>query len=187
MAVVLAMNWWAMALRGIVAILFAALTFFTPGITIAFLVFLFGGYALVDGILAIISAVRAVHGHRRWGSFLLEGVVGIAFGLFTFFVPGLTLLFLIYLVGAWAIVTGALEIAAAVRLRQHIAGEWLLGLMGVVSILFGVAIYAAPVAGAVVIAWWIGAYALVFGILLLTLAFRLRAHRERLTTQTVQA
>jgi uncharacterized membrane protein HdeD (DUF308 family) len=187
MAFVLATNWWALALRGIVAILFAALTFFIPGITITFLVLLFGGYALVDGILAITSAVRAVHGRRRWGAFLLEGVVGIAFGLFTFVVPSLTLLFLIYLVGAWAIVTGVLEIAAAVRLRRHIAGEWLLGLMGLVSILFGVAIYAAPVAGAVVIALWIGAYALVFGVLLLTLAFRLRAHRERLTTQALSA
>lgn len=175
MANVVAMHWWALAIRGIVAILFAILTFTVPGITLAAIVILFGAYALIDGIFAIASAIRAVHGHKRWGAFLVEGVVGIVAGLITLFVPIVTLAFLIYVVAAWAIVTGVLEIAAALRLRQHIAGEWLLVLTGILSILFGVAIFWVPGAGALIIAWWLGAYALIFGILLLGLAFRLRS------------
>ena len=169
------MHWWAIALRGVLAILFALMTFAVPGITLAVLVILFGAYALVDGIVAIVSAIRAAHGHRRWGAFLVEGIVGILAGLVTLFMPGVTLAFLIYVVGAWAIVTGVLEIAAAVRLRKHVAGEWLLILTGVVSILFGIAVFWAPIVGAIAIAFWLGAYALIFGILLLVLAFRLRS------------
>jgi uncharacterized membrane protein HdeD (DUF308 family) len=172
------MNWWALALRGIAAIVFAILTFAVPGVTLAVIVILFGAYALVDGIFAIISAVRAARGHRPWGSFLLEGTVGVIIGLVTFFVPAVTLAFLIYLVGAWAIVTGVLEVAAAIRLRRYIAGEWLLALTGVISILFGILVYWAPLAGALAIVWWLGVYALVFGILLLLLSFRIRSFRS---------
>lgn len=187
MASLLAMNWWALAARGVIAILFAILTFSVPGLTLAALVLIFGAYALLDGVLAIVSAVRAARGHKRWGAFLLEGIVGVAAGLFTFFIPGVTLLFLIYLVAAWAVITGILEISAAIRLRRHIAGEWLLALTGIVSIVFGVLIYIAPIAGAVVIVWWLAAYALVFGVLLLILAFRLRSLRPRLTAQSQPA
>ena len=175
MAITSGVHWWALALRGVLAILFALMTFVVPGITLAVLVILFGAYALVDGIVAIVSAIRAAHGHRRWGAFLVEGIVGILAGLVTLFMPGVTLAFLIYIVGAWAIVTGVLEIAAAVRLRKHVAGEWLLILTGVVSILFGIAVFWAPIVGAIAIAFWLGAYALIFGILLLILAFRLRS------------
>jgi uncharacterized membrane protein HdeD (DUF308 family) len=175
MAAVLAMNWWALALRGIVAILFAILAFAIPGITLTVIVLLFGAYALVDGIFAIISAVRAARGHRRWGSFLIEGIVGIIIGLITFWVPILTLDVLIYFVAAWALVTGALEISAAIRLRRHIRGEWILLLTGIVSILFGVLVFWAPVLGAIAIAWWLAAYAFIFGILMLMLAFRLKS------------
>lgn len=178
MATLLARNWWALALRGAASILFAILAFALPGITLAVIVILFGAYALVDGIFAIVSAIRALQGHKPWGSFLLEGAFGIVIGLVTFFVPGVTLTFLVALVAIWAIITGALEIAAAVRLRRHVPGEWLLILTGVVSVLFGILLFAAPLTGALVIVWWLGAYALIFGILLLMLAFRLRSlHR----------
>jgi uncharacterized membrane protein HdeD (DUF308 family) len=178
MATLLARNWWALALRGGAAILFGILAFALPSVTLAVLVILFGSYALVDGIFAIVSAIRALHGHKPWGSFLIEGAIGIIIGLITFFVPGVTLAFLVALVAVWAILTGALEIAAAIRLRRHLPGEWLLILTGVLSVLFGILILAAPVAGALVIVWWLGGYALVFGILLLTLALRLRSlHR----------
>jgi uncharacterized membrane protein HdeD (DUF308 family) len=173
------MNWWALALRGVAAIIFAILTFALPGITLTVIVLLFGAYALIDGILAIVSAIRAAQGHKRWGSFLLEGIIGILAGLVTLFAPALTLTFLIFVVGGWAIVTGVFEIAAAIRLRRHLAGEWLLALTGVLSVLFGVLIFWAPAAGALVLALWLGAYALVFGILLLTLAFRLRSFQLR--------
>lgn len=168
------MHWWALALRGVIAIIFAILTFVVPGLTLRVLVLLFGVYALIDGIFAIVSAIRAAHGHSRWGAFLLEGIVGILAGLLTLAAPAITLTFLIYVVGAWAVVTGILEIAAAIRLRRRVAGEWLLVLTGVVSIIFGAVIFAAPLVGALAIAWWLGVYALIFGVLLLTLAFRLR-------------
>ena len=184
MAAVLSTNWWALAFRGALAILFAILTFIWPGITLSVLVVLFGIYAFVDGFLAIASTVRAVRGHRRWAAFLFEGVVGILAGLCAFLVPGLTLAFLVILIAAWAIITGVMEIVAAVRLRRHIPGEWLLILTGVVSIVFGILIYVAPIAGAIVIVWWLAAYALLFGILLLTLAFRLRALHPTLIAQT---
>lgn len=178
MAALLARNWWALAIRGAAAIVFAILAFALPSITLAVLVILFGAYAFVDGVFAIVSAIRALQGHRPWGSFLIEGIVGIVIGLITFFVPGVTLAFLIALVAIWAIVTGIFEIAAAIRLRRHVPGEWLLLLTGIFSFLFGVLIFFAPVAGALVIVWWLAAYALVFGILLLVLAFRLRSlHR----------
>ncbi|MBV9404870.1 MAG: HdeD family acid-resistance protein [Acidobacteriaceae bacterium] len=175
MAITSGVHWWALALRGLVAILFALFTFAVPGITLAVLVILFGAYALVDGVIAIVSAVRAAHGHRRWIAFLVEGIVGILAGLVTLFVPAVTFAFLIYVVGAWAIVTGVLEIAAAVRLRQHVAGEWLLILTGIISVIFGVVVFWAPIVGALAIAWWLGVYAFIFGILLLVLAFRLRS------------
>ena len=172
-------HWWALALRGVVAILFGLLTFAVPGITLAVIVILFGAYALVDGFVAIVSAVRAAHGHGRWGAFLVEGIVGILAGLVTFFMPILTLAVLVYLVAAWAIVTGLLEIVAAFRLRRYVTGEWLLVLAGIASVIFGVLVFWAPLTGAVVIAWWFGAYVLIFGILLLVLAFRLRSLQAR--------
>lgn len=188
MAALLARNWWAVALRGVAAIVFAVLAFAMPGITLAVLVILFGAYALVDGIFAIVSAIRAVQGHRHWGAFLIEGAVGIIIGLVTFFVPGVTLAFLIALVAVWAIVTGVLEIAAAILLRRHIPGEWLLIVTGALSVIFGVLIFVSPMAGALVIVWWLAAYALIFGILLLLLAFRLRSfHRGGLEGSVARA
>ena len=183
MAVVLSTNWWALAFRGALAIVFAILTFIWPGITLAVLVLLFGVYAFTDGFLAIASTIRAVRGHKRWGAFLLEGIVGILAGFCAFFVPALTLAFLVLLIAAWAIITGVLEISAAVRLRRHVPGEWMLIVAGVLSIIFGILIYIAPIAGAFVIVWWLAAYAFIFGVLLLVLAFRLRAMHPRLIAQ----
>lgn len=174
MPVLLARNWWALAVRGIAAILFGIVTLAMPGITLAVLVLIFGAYALIDGIFAIVSAIRAARGHRPWGSFLLEGTVGIIVGLITLFLPGVTLAVIVGLVAAWAIITGIFELAAAIRLRRHIAGEWLLILSGAVSILFGIFVFWAPVVGALAIVWWLGIYALIFGILLLSLSMRLR-------------
>src|ERR1700755_729460 len=158
MPAVLATNWWALALRGVIAILFAIITFTIPGMTLAILVMLFGAYALVDGIFAIIATVRAAHGHRRWGAFLLEGVVGILAGLATLTNPIAVAAVLIYIIAGWAIITGVLEIAAGFRLRRHMEGEFLLILTGVISIVFGIASFWAPVIGALAIVWWLGVY-----------------------------
>ena len=175
MRVILARNWWSLVIRGIAAIIFGILTFVWPGITVTALVFLFAGYALVDGVVSLAGAVRAAEAHDRWGALLLEGIVGIAAAIATILWPGITALSLVFVIAAWAIITGVAEIAAAVRLRKHIHGEWLLALAGILSILFGVLVVAMPIAGALVIAIWIGAYALVFGVTLVALGFRLRS------------
>jgi uncharacterized membrane protein HdeD (DUF308 family) len=171
----LARRWWALALRGVIAVLFGLLTFFIPGITLISLVLLFGFYAILDGIFDIVSAMKAP-GHH-W-PLLVEGIVGIVAGLVTFMWPAITAMVLVYLIAFWAILTGLLEIVAGIRLREVIANEMLLILMGVISTLFGILIIIFPGAGALAIIIWIGAYAVVFGIILIVLAFRLRSFRE---------
>jgi uncharacterized membrane protein HdeD (DUF308 family) len=145
-------------------------------------VLIFGADAFADGVLAIVSAVRRRGTTDEWGMLLLEGIVGVAAGLVTLFWPGITALTLLYVIAFWALLTGVLEIAAAIRLRKLITGEWLLALGGVASIVFGVAIALFPAAGALALVLWIGAYMLLFGALLVGLGFRLRA-RGRHHTQ----
>jgi uncharacterized membrane protein HdeD (DUF308 family) len=174
MPAVLATNWWALALRGVVAILIGIFTFLMPGITLGVLVLLFGAYALVDGVLNLAAAWRAHAGQDHWWVLVFEGIAGIAAGILTFLWPAITTLVLVFLIAGWAIVTGVFEIAAAIRLRKVITGEWVLALLGIMSILFGVFIAAVPLAGALAIALWFGIYAFAFGILLVVLAFRLR-------------
>src|SRR5579859_1242311 len=113
-------HWWVLALRGVLAILFAVIAFCWPGITLVSLVWLWGAYAFVDGVFTLIASVRAAEHQQRWGMLLLEGISGIAVGIIAFAWPGITALVLVYLIAAWAIVTGLLEIAAAIRLRQLI-------------------------------------------------------------------
>lgn len=170
----LARNWWSLVVRGILGILVGILTFVWPGITLLALVFLFAGYALVDGALSLAGAVHAAATREHWGSLLFEGIIGIVAAFVTFLWPGITALSLVYVIAIWAIVSGIAEIVAAVRLRKHISGEWLLGLSGIASVVFGVLVAWAPLAGALVIALWFGAYTLVFGVLLVALGFRLR-------------
>jgi uncharacterized membrane protein HdeD (DUF308 family) len=172
----LSRNWWALALRGLAAILFGILAFAWPGITLFVLIVFFGAYMLVDGIFAIVAAVRAAGDGARWGLMLIEGILGVVVGLVTFFWPGLTALALLYLIAAWAIVTGIMEIAAAIRLRREMVGEWALILGGALSVLFGVLLVVIPArAGLLSLTWLIGAYAVAFGVLQVVLAFRVRS------------
>jgi uncharacterized membrane protein HdeD (DUF308 family) len=175
---VLSRNWWALALRGVAAILFGLAAFFLPGITLAVLILLFGAYMLVDGIFAIIAAVRAEEHDTRWWLLLAEGVLGVLAGIVAFLWPGLTALALLYLVAAWAIITGVLEIVGAIRLRKEIEGEWALILGGILSVIFGVLLAVMPGVGILALIWLIGAYALVSGVLLIVLAFRVRNETE---------
>lgn len=175
MLVVYTGSWWAMALRGLAAVIFGILAFAWPNITITALVFLFGAYALVDGAFAIVAGIRAPKGYKRWWLLLIEGMLSVAAGVFAFMVPAMTAYILLILIASWAIVTGAFEIAAAIQLRKEIRGEWLLVLSGVASILFGAALLFNPIVGALAVVWLIGAYAIVFGILLIILGFKLRS------------
>jgi uncharacterized membrane protein HdeD (DUF308 family) len=174
MNLTLARNWWSLVIRGIVGILLGIISFAWPGITLRALVLLFGAYVLINGVMSFVGAVRAAGVRERWGALLFEGVVGILAAVVTVLWPAITALALVYIIAIWAIFSGAAEIAAAVRLRRHISNEWLLGLAGVLSILFGVLMAAAPAIGAVVIAVWFGAYALVLGVVLVALGIRMR-------------
>jgi len=173
---VLRHNWWAILLRGILAIVFGLLVVFYPGAAIVALVILFGAYAAVDGVFAIISAVLAAEAHERWWPFILEGIAGLAIGAITFFRPETTALALYLLIAAWAIITGVLEIIAAIRVRLAIANEiWLL-IGGICSIVFGILMIVFPMVGALALIWVIGSYAILFGILMIAFSLRVRAH-----------
>jgi Uncharacterized conserved protein len=168
-------NWWAFLIRGIMGIVFGVVTFFQPGISLAALVLLFGAYAFVDGIFAIMSAIRRRTGSEPWWLLSLEGIAGIAAGVMTLLWPGLTAIVLLYVIAAWALVTGAFEIAAAIRLRKIINHEWLLVLSGVASIGLGVLLMLLPGPGALALVLWIGAGALVSGVMFVVLSLRLRS------------
>ncbi len=176
MPLILRTNWWALVLRGAAAVLLALVTFAVPGITVAFLVTVFGIYALIDGALAIFSTIKAVQGHRRWGAFLLEGVIGIVFGLYAILAPVAAAAVFVSIIAFWAILTGVAEIFAAIRLRREIRGEWLLGLTGVFSVLLGAYLLARPVAGAIFFVYVLAGYGLVFGTLLIAFGLRMRRH-----------
>jgi uncharacterized membrane protein HdeD (DUF308 family) len=170
----LARNWWAMLIRGIAAVVFGIIAFLLPVTALAVLAMLFGAYLLVDGVFAIVAAVAAAAHHLRWGLLLAEGVINILVGLLALAAPGAVVIGVVWVMAAWAIITGALMLAAAFRLHgSH--GNWLLGLGGLISVVWGVLLWLWPLMGALVITLWLGAYAVIFGIALIAFAFRLRA------------
>jgi uncharacterized membrane protein HdeD (DUF308 family) len=170
----LAKNWWAFAIRGVLGILFGIIAFAWPGVTMLSLVLVFAAYAIVDGVFAIVAAVRAAGRHQSWVLFLLEGVVGLLVGVLAVLWPALTVVVFVTLIGFWALLSGGLMLGAAFRVGpEH--GRWWFVLGGIASIVYGALLLIAPLIGALVLTWWIGAYALVFGIAMLVAAFRLRA------------
>ena len=172
-------NWWLIALRGVFAFLFGLIALFMPVVSLAALVLLFAAYMGVDGIVAIIAAVGAARRHERWGWRVFEGIADLIAGAIAFLWPLVTILAFVLLMGAWAIVSGALLAAAAFRL--HVThGRWLMLVGGVISMIWGVLLIFWPLAGALVLTWWMAAYALFFGVALLVLAFRLRRRRHEL-------
>jgi uncharacterized membrane protein HdeD (DUF308 family) len=169
----LARNWWLILLRGICAIVFGVFTFAWPGVTLVTLVLFYGAYALVDGVFALLAAIMGRQPAPRWWLALI-GVFGIAVGLLTWLMPGLTALVLLYYIAVWAIATGVTQIAGAIRLRKEIDNEWILIASGIISVLFGLILIAQPGAGALSVLFVIGVYAIIHGIALIALAFRLR-------------
>lgn len=179
MSAALARNWGFIALRGALAILFGIVAILLPGPTLAALVLLFAAYMLVDGILAIVAAVRAARRNERWGWLIFEGIVDLIAAAIAFLWPLATIFAFVLLMGAWAIISGVLLWAAAFRLNlAH--GRWLMAFGGAVSALWGFLLILWPAIGALALTLWMGAYALVFGVALLVLAFRLRrrAHEQ---------
>jgi len=171
-------HWWALALRGVIAILFGLAALLRPGIALEALILLFGAYVLVDGVFSIVGLFGGTRaGTPRW-LLLLEGVVSILAGLIAFIFPGLTALALLYLIAAWAIITGGVQIGTAIRLRKEIQGEWALILGGIASVLFGLILAVLPAVGILSLVWLIGAYAVAFGVLLLITAFRVRGRQN---------
>jgi uncharacterized membrane protein HdeD (DUF308 family) len=165
-------KWWAIGLRGVAAILLGIAAFVWPGLTLLVLVILFGAYLLVDGVLALVAG-----GMTRSWLFLIEGIASVIAGILTLIWPGITAVVLLVLVAAWAVLTGLLELYGAIRLRRIIRNEWLLILGGAASVLFGVLLIINPRAGLLALTWLVGAYALIFGLLLVALAIRLRGTR----------
>lgn len=174
LAAALGRNWWLLLLRGLVAIVFALLTWAQPGVSLAALVLVFGIYVLADGLLGVWSAIAKRRDNRHWWVLLLWGLVSIAVGVMTFVMPGITGLVLLMYIAAWAVITGVLQIVAAIRLRKEIKGEWLMILSGLVSVAFGVLLFLQPGAGALAVAWIIATYAFIFGVLMVLLAFKVR-------------
>lgn len=176
MVQVLARNWWALLIRGIAAVIFGILVFmWPPGAWVA-IGYLFGAYALIDGVFAIVAAVRAAQTHERWWPFVLEGIVGLAIAAIAIYDVLILIAAIFITIAAWAFVTGVLEIVAAIQLRKHISNEWLLIVAGVCSILFSVLMIWHPFVAALAISYIVAAYAIVFGVIMIALSFRLKAH-----------
>jgi uncharacterized membrane protein HdeD (DUF308 family) len=176
---VVARNWWALLLRGVLGMAFGAFAMAMPAAAFAVIVLGFGAYALVDGLFNIVAALRDARGERGWWALLLSGVAGVLAGMVTFAAPALASLVLLYLIAGWAMLTGVLEITTAIRLRKQITGEWLMALSGALSIAFGVLIMVAPLAGALAVVLLIGGYAFISGVVLLGLGLRLRRASTR--------
>ena len=177
----LAQNWWLLLLRGIASIIFGVLAFAWPGLTLVTLVLFYGAFALVDGVIALVAAFSGGAKPLPTWWLVIVGLLGIAAGIVTFMMPGITALLLIIFIGAWALVHGVFEIIGAIQLRKEIDNEWMLILSGVVSVLFGLIVLIAPGAGALGLVWVIAAYSIVFGISFVALAFRLKKHKHEAT------
>jgi uncharacterized membrane protein HdeD (DUF308 family) len=177
----LARHWWVFLIRGLVAIVFGLVGFFYPAATLFTLVLFYGAYALVDGVFAIVSAVRGEEGMGpRWW-LAAVGVLGIIAGLVTYLMPGLTTLVLLTVIGVWALLYGVSEIVGAIRLRKEIDNEWLLMMHGALAVLFGLMVLFRPGAGALALIWVIASFAFASGVLLVALAFRLKSHPANTT------
>jgi len=173
-------NWWLIAARGVLAIVFGILTLFSPEPTKLALVLLFGVFAIVDGTIAIAAGIVSAGYFERWWAVMLEGVTGIVIGLLTFFWPNTTALILLYFIAAWAVITGIFEIVAAIKFRHVIPREWAMILNGLLSVILGALLFVFPAAGEVGLVWLIGIYAIAAGVTEMIFAFRLHGFMLKL-------
>ena len=182
-----ARHWWWLAIRGVIAILIGVIAFVWPGVAVAALVLLFGVFMFLDGVFAVVAAVQSRNTLPQWWALLVEGIVGIIAGVIVWALPGLAALVLIYFIAAWALITGVMEIIAAIRLREQIEGEWRLALSGVLSVILAVLLAISPEGGLIALAWLLGAYAILFGVVMLALAFHLKGFADRRATGAAPA
>ena len=178
-ATILSRYWWMTLLRGVIWIAFGIVLFTRPGVSLATFILLFGAFALADGIGTVITAIGGRNENESWWALLLAGLAGIGIGVLTFYNPAITALTLQVLIAMWAVSTGLLQVVAAIRLRKEIQGELWLVAAGLLSIAFGVLLVARPVVGALAVLWIIGSYAVLFGIVLIALAFTARSFAKR--------
>jgi uncharacterized membrane protein HdeD (DUF308 family) len=169
-------RWGWVILRGVVAILFGLFAFARPGAMSLGLLMLFAAYAFVGGVATIITAARRERAGSSWGMLLLDGILGIAVAIVAVLWPATAVVAFVWVLAVWAVVTGALEVASAISLRKVIEHEWALGLAGAVTVALGVLLFLRPFTGAVAVVWWLGAYALAFGALMIGLGFELRSY-----------
>lgn len=174
LSVMLHRSWWSLLLRGLVAIAFGVLTWFQPQASAAALLLIFGAFVFVDGLLGVYAAIRSRSQSRHWWVLLIWGLVGVVIGVLTAINPVITGLVLTMYIAVWALITGVLQIIAAIRLRKEIQGEWVLVLSGLISVVFGGFVLAQPVAGMMAMLWVLATYAVVFGVLMVILAFKFR-------------
>ncbi len=168
-------NWWALVLRGILAVIFGILIIVSPGIALTSLILVLGAYFFVDGIFAVAGALAHREHYQHWWLTLIEGIISIVAGIIAFVNPSLTAFTLLYVIALWAVLTGIFEIIAAVRMREVVHDEWLLAISGILSVLFGLFVIFFPGTGVLAILGIIAGYAIVFGVLLIILGFRLRS------------
>ena len=174
----LADRWWLLLLRGIAAILFGVLAFIWPGLTLVTLVLMFGAFALVDGAIMLGAAFSGAAKPMPSWWLVLVGLLGIAAGIVTFLGRASSAILLILFIGAWAVAHGIFEIVGAIQLRKEIENEWMLILGGIISVIFGIIVLIAPGAGALALVWWIAIYSIVFGVMFVAFALRLRRHQH---------
>jgi uncharacterized membrane protein HdeD (DUF308 family) len=177
-------NWWMLALRGLLAIIFGLLVLAFPGVALLTFIYVFAAYAIIDGLVSVFVSIRERASLSRWGWVLAEGILSVAAGIVAAVYPGLTAFVLLYVVAAWAIVTGIAEIAAAFVMREHLSREWALALAGLLSVVFGIILFVRPGAGLLSLLWLVGIYAIIFGVLFIIRAFQLRSWASSVAAPT---
>jgi uncharacterized membrane protein HdeD (DUF308 family) len=176
----LSQNWWLVLLQGVLSVVLGVLALAMPGVTLGALILLWGLFALLNGVVDVFSAIGAAGSHRSWGWQLAGGLVGILAGLAILRWPGQTALFVLYLVAFWAIMMGIVRVVGAIADHEMLPHAWLVALAGVVSVLFGIAMFAWPGVGLLTLVYLVGIYAIVYGVIACAIAFRLRSLPERM-------